>query len=344
MNQYLLDRCGEGDTALGRTAARLAQRQADDQPPLDMGEINFAMRAEGAPYVWPRAWSLEGKPLKRQEIFDRMQRWLSSFYDGGQRRCGIATVEESDGTQVIAAVALDALADLSPMPTQVRPGEWVNIEARLLVPATDAKVIVLAPGSDPYGITSSLSDGVVHARFNADRAGEWLVQVLADVNHGPRPVLEALVHAGESPPTEYHASRAPGESALFGAFDDRDAIFRMLNAAREQHGLSRLHRDKRLDAVAQAHARAMRNARRIGHDVGLGDPRSRVQRAQINVALAGENVAHAASLERAHRALWASPSHRGNILQQRFEAVGVGVAHDVEGGVWVCQVFAGFQG
>jgi uncharacterized protein YkwD len=56
----------------------------------------------------------------------------------------------------------------------------------------------------------------------------------------------------------------------------------------------------------------------------------------------GENVAHALTLERAHRVLWASPSHRGNLLDRRFRDLGVGVARDSDGSVWVCQLFGGF--
>ena len=42
----------------------------------------------------------------------------------------------------------------------------------------------------------------------------------------------------------------------------------------------------------------------------------------------------------AHRALWASPSHRDNMLQPRFDRVGVGVCTDPDGSVWVTEAFA----
>jgi uncharacterized protein YkwD len=56
----------------------------------------------------------------------------------------------------------------------------------------------------------------------------------------------------------------------------------------------------------------------------------------------GENVAHNLDVTHAHRAQWASPSHRENLLQPRFDRIGIGVALDPDGSIWVCEVFADF--
>jgi uncharacterized protein YkwD len=45
----------------------------------------------------------------------------------------------------------------------------------------------------------------------------------------------------------------------------------------------------------------------------------------------------------AQRALWASPSHRENLLFPSFDLVGIGVAPDPDGTLWVCQVFGTSQ-
>lgn len=319
----------------------MARRQIRGLPQYDMAQVAFALRTEGAPYVWPRAWSLQGTNLDRGDVAARMQRWLASFGDGGQRRCGAATVTDGN-REVVAALAVDALADLGAVPTRARSGQWIGVEARMLVPSSEAKVIVLAPEGSPHAITSSLSDGILRARFSADRPGPWVVQVLATVAGGPRPVLETLLHVDEAPPETFHSRPAPGEDAPDGTEDDASAIHEMVDAARQTERLSKLRRDERLDRVAQAHAETMLKARRIGHDVGFGDPRARVEAAGLNLSAAGENVVHAANVRRAHRALWASPSHRGNILQKRFDSVGIGIANDSDGTVWVCEVFADF--
>ena len=123
--------CRAGDAALARVAERFARRQAEGSAPLDVSEISFALRAEGSPYVWPRAWTLEGGDLENDAAVERMHGWLGSFDDGGERRCGVALASTRD-RHVLAAVAVDALADLAPLPVQVRTGTWVDVNASQL--------------------------------------------------------------------------------------------------------------------------------------------------------------------------------------------------------------------
>lgn len=333
--------CRQGDAALSRVAERFARRQSEGSAPLDVSEISFALRAEGSPYVWPRAWTLEGGDLDATAAAPRMRAWLQGFGDGGERRCGIALVSGGE-RGVLAAVAVDALADLSPLPVRLRAGAWVDVDAQLLVPASDAKVIVLGPSGAPYAVPTTFDGRSARARFRADRPGAFLVQLLASVAGGPRPVLEASVYADVEPPTSFFGDRAPGEPAapLPAGADLGAALLSMVNQARATEQSPPLTREPALDAIAQAHAEAMRRLKRIAHDAGDGDPRSRVEAAELDILAAGENVAHALDAARAHRALWASPSHRENLLEPRFDRIGIGIAVDADGSIWVCEVFA----
>lgn len=335
--------CRAGDAALSRVAERFARRQSEGSAPLDVSEISFALRAEGSPYVWPRAWTLEGGDLKSPAAVERMHAWLSGFNDGGERRCGIALTETSERS-VLAAVAVDALADLDPLPVRTRAGSWVELSAQLLVPASEAKFVLLGPSGAPRSIPTSFDGQRARARFSADRPGAFLVQLLANVAGGPRPVLEATVYADVRPPSSYFGDAAPGEPLvpLSPSADQADALLHMVNQARANEHSPALRRDARLDAIALRHAEAMHKLRRIAHDAGDGDPRARVEAANIDVLAAGENVAHALDVTRAHRALWASPSHRENLLQPRFDGVGIGIVPDADGSIWVCEVFADF--
>jgi uncharacterized protein YkwD len=112
-----------------------------------------------------------------------------------------------------------------------------------------------------------------------------------------------------------------------------------IDAARRHVGVSSLRRDTALDQLAQDHARAMAARGQTAHDVGDGPPAERLARAGGVARRLGENVARAPSLERAHRVLWDSPSHRGNIVDPSFDALGVGVVR-AAGDVWVCELFA----
>ena len=335
------EQCRLGDAALSRVAERFARRQSTGSAPLDVSEISFALRAEGSPYVWPRAWTLEGGDLSSPAAVERMRGWLDSWGDGGERRCGLALTTTHERS-VLAAVAVDVLADLEPIPVRLRVGTWVDVNATLLVPTSDAKVIVLGPSGAPYTVPTSFDGRQARARFHADRPGAFLIQVLASVAGGPRPVLAATVYADVRPPTSFFGDAAPGEppGPLGSGVDKTEALFAMVNEARATEQSPALIRDGVLDGIAERHAEAMRKLKRIAHDAGDGDPQSRVQASDLSVLAAGENVAHALDVTRAHRALWASPSHRENLLQPRFDRIGIGVATDPDGSIWVCEVFA----
>jgi cysteine-rich secretory family protein len=329
--------CGESDAALIAVASRLVENRSGAE--LDAEAISYALRAAGAPYVWPRAWLFDGREGEVETAKLRMQRWLSGFSDGGVRRCGVTVRHENNSRMSVAAVAVDVLADLEALPTRARIGQWLEVRATLRVPASEAKLVVLGPRGAPRPVPTSFDAGRVRARFNADLPGAWVVQLLGSVDGGPRPLLEALLFAGSEPPATAATSKVPGEDAPDTAGDPRAALYAMVNAARASEHRAPLERDARLESLAQEHAEAMLRARKTAHDTGDGDLNRRLERAGLELS-AGENVAHAGSATLAQRALWASPSHRENLLFRGFDAVGIGLASDADGTLWVCQVFA----
>ena len=337
----LASACGASDGALSEVAARTAQRQADGGALLHADELAFHLRASGDPHVWPRAWSIAGAGLDDEDVGRRVKAWIAPWHTLGARRCGVARVTGADGNGVVAVVAIDALADLSPLPTTARVGQWLTLTGTMLVPASGAKVVLLGPRGAPRTVPASLSGDRIHSSFSVDQPGGWIVQVLATVSTGPRPVLEAMVWAGAQPPSAFVPAAAPGEGAALGAKDDDDAMLRMINAARASESLASLTRDPALDKLARLHSEQMLKARLVGHDVGTGDPSARLRAAGVSARVAGENVATAGSLANAHRALWASPSHRGNMLLDQFTRVGVAVVRAPDGMVWVTEMFAG---
>ena len=164
---------------------------------------------------------------------------------------------------------------------------------------------------------------------------------MADVAGGTRPVLEAIVFSGVEPTLANAVVTAPGEGAVDPGLADPENLRRMVNAARASEGLPPLAPDASLDQVAGDHARQMARAGRLAHDVGDGDPLDRLRAAGIDTRDAGENAAYGASLALAHRATWASPSHRANLLGARFAKIGLGVARDADGGYWIVETFTG---
>jgi uncharacterized protein YkwD len=318
-------------------AERLAAREAAGKDPLDTSEITFALRSAGAPYVWPRAWTLRGEhdaALERTKLGE----WLETLGDDGDKRCAIASSVSKDGQRAFAAVLVNVLCDLEPLPTRVLVGTWLDLRAVLRLPATGAEVVVLGPRGRPHSVLASLSDGNVRARFRADREGTWLVQVLATTPSGPRLVAEALVAAGAAPPETFDAGMAPGEDDVRAHDRPEDALLAMINGARASEGLGKLRRDERLDRLALEHAQAMRSGKTLSHEANGKSLTERL--AGMALRSAGENVAHATDVVRAHRSLWKSPSHRENLLHEVFELVGIGIARDDDGTAWICEIFA----
>lgn len=332
--------CGASDSLLADVAAHNAREPMDGQKG-GSDRLNFLLRAAGEPHVWARSWQIVGPEL---DLHDVATRYSNAFSENsapmGVRRCGVGRAKQGE-SESIYVVTVDALADLGPLPTTARVGQWITLEATMLVPATDAHVVLLGPKGPPKKVVATLSGSRLRSTFSVDRAGAWDVQVLATVQTGPRPVLDAVIYAGATPPSHYAATSAPGEQAGQGAIDELDAMVRMINAARASEGLAALSRDPALEALAKKHTDAMVKAKMIGHDVGDGDPAARANAAGYKSHVIGENVASAGSLEAAHRALWASPSHRGNLLLDRFTKVGVSVVHAADGTVWVTELFAG---
>lgn len=333
--------CGSGDIALAEVAAREVKSFEEAGSALAADDLTFSLRAAGDPHVWPRAWSLRGQDLDEEDIARRMMVWSAGWRALGERRCAVSRGTLSDGASVVTAVAIDALADMEPVPTTARVGQWISLRGSMLIPASAVRVVLLGPRGAPKTVLASLSGKEIRASFSVDEPGAWLVQVLATVSVGPRPVLEAMVFAGTTPPDRYVALPAPGEEAAGGAKDEAEGLYRMVNAARASEGISQLARDAALDKLAAAQVEAMVKAGMVAHDVGGGDLRERIDAAGLTSKIAGENLASAKSLENAHRALWVSPSHRGNLLLDQFKRVGVATARSKDGAVWVAEIFAG---
>lgn len=340
-DRAVLEGCGLADAGLMRVATELAEYQARHGRLMNVDEVTFELRQAGVPYVWPRAWAIEGT-FDAADVAEGLQALVHAGTHA-HLRCGLGRTETTTGTPVLVVLAADALAELSPLPRRASPGQWVRIEANLLRPAAKVDVIALGPTGRPRTLLSELRDGHVRATLALSAPGPWTIQVLPTFAEGPRPALEAVIHVGQSPPTEFRAQAVPGEDASGSSAEPAERLLAMLNAARASEGLAPLPRHAQLDVAAAIQAKAMWEAGLVAHDVGLGDPIDRLEALGLSPRVAGENVAHARSLRQAHRALWASPAHRANLLLDRFTDIGIGVVESEDGSVWVCQVFAEFS-
>lgn len=117
--------------------------------------------------------------------------------------------------------------------------------------------------------------------------------------------------------------------------------WRLLNADRAAQGRAPLPLDPALSAIARAKSEDMRDRRYFSHvSPTYGTVRDMLAHFGYPAASAGENIAHHATVERAQIAFLSSAGHRRNVLSSSWQKVGIGVAFDRDGFVYVTQLYA----
>jgi len=329
--------CGEADQALARVAARVLELDRAGVK-LDDASLKLALRAEGAPYLWPRRWQTE---LPNPRAAESVQAWQARHSKAGRARCGVALSEGGSGPARVSVVAVDSKVDLERFPVRARVGQWLTFAARVKE-AGEPALFLQGPRGRPRQALVALNGENLKARFALSEPGLWTVQLIAKGPEGPLPLAEALIFADVEPSQDLHWPRAPGEAEDNEALPDSQRLLSMLNSARASEKLLPLEQRVDLSAIAQAHAEAMRDAETLAHDLGQGGAGARILAAgnSEQFSLIGENVASALSTARAHRLLWSSPAHRFTLLRPDFDSVGIGIARGADGRLWVCQLFA----
>jgi uncharacterized protein YkwD len=116
------------------------------------------------------------------------------------------------------------------------------------------------------------------------------------------------------------------------ALTPRQQVVQLLNNARTSRNIGQVYLGpKFMQRRAQTHSQEMADAGYIFH--------SNLTRTVegLTWTFAGENVGAGASILSVHRAFMASPEHRANYLQTRFDRVAVGVVR-ANGSVWITVV------
>jgi uncharacterized protein YkwD len=117
-------------------------------------------------------------------------------------------------------------------------------------------------------------------------------------------------------------------------------MFELVNKEREKAGLNKLSWDTEVVSVARAHATDMWERKYFGHVSSEGkDAGDRLTEAEVNYDYAGENLALAPTVSTAHVGLMNSEGHRENILEPKFNKVGIGVIDNEVYGKMFVQVF-----
>ena len=151
----------------------------------------------------------------------------------------------------------------------------------------------------------------------------------------PAPTTTAAPAPPAAPATTAPPPVAPAAATVNAAPAAASDLFARTNGVRAAHGVAALGRDASLDSAAAGWARELATSGALRHSTLpqqlIGKPWSTL----------GENVGYGASSTIIHDALVNSAGHLGNIVGPSFTRVGVGAATDVNGRLWVVELFAG---
>jgi len=121
----------------------------------------------------------------------------------------------------------------------------------------------------------------------------------------------------------------PSGSELAAA---EQALFRMINRDRTEAGLSALEWNEWLAQAARQHAEEMASHDQLSHQFP-GEPglRDRIAATALRFNASAENVASGPTASGINDEWMRSPGHRANILDPKYNAIGVAVARGIAG-------------
>lgn len=146
-------------------------------------------------------------------------------------------------------------------------------------------------------------------------------------------------------PTPSPTPAPTSDSALLSApiTAEEQQMLGLINKERTAVGASPLATDMRLVKVARMKSLDMIKNNYFGHQSPTyGSPFDLLKSQGITYRYAGENLAGAATVDRAHTILMNSSGHRANILDTRFSKVGIGIIKGGPYGLMISQEFIGY--
>lgn len=136
----------------------------------------------------------------------------------------------------------------------------------------------------------------------------------------------ALPAAADTAPNSSWQQISPYDAPSYDSRAERELLDKA-NSDRARAGLPPLKMDAGLVRAARAHAAEMAAQKHISHQFsGEPSPNDRIAAlSSLHLERTGENVAVGPNVDDAHEALMASPPHRDNLLNPKFNVAGFGV-------------------
>ncbi len=133
-----------------------------------------------------------------------------------------------------------------------------------------------------------------------------------------------------------------GNSEKDGLSSEEAQMISLINQERAKAGLNELIIDNSLVKLAKEKSMDMVSHNYFGHNSKqLGTIYDQLHREQIGYERAAENLAGTVNVRKAQDYLFASPTHRWNILNPKFKKIGVGIVRGGPFGAMITQLFLG---
>lgn len=127
-----------------------------------------------------------------------------------------------------------------------------------------------------------------------------------------------------------------------GVTSEMQRMLNLINGERSKAGVAALKFDSQVNNVALAKAKDMVSKNYFSHtSPTYGSPFDMLRQFGVSFRTAGENLAGNASVEAAHTALMNSSGHRANILNSKFNYIGIGIQPSSRYGKIFVQMFIG---
>ena len=267
-------------------------------------------------------------------------RWAEGKIAERPSHVGVGVVRK-DGQTAAVVVLLRRHVLLRPISNYFKTQGDVLVEGQTLLGARKPVIFL----TNPNGFVEEFKPfataiGGFSETIRLNMLGTWLVQVMVDTDLGRTAANQFPIYVGYK--RQKKSFRASVETQGKKPDEIRTQVLSFINLARNASGRAGVKLIPALNEAAQAHARWMSESSLVSHvDADGNTPVERLKHFGIAADRYGENLGRNPSLSVLLDDTLESPSHRKVLMDERFNAVGLGLVYKTDTKEWFAvQLFA----
>ena len=255
-------------------------------------------------------------------------------------RVGLGRVPRMYGGELVVVVATRECVHLdAPVPQEASRDAFVRLSGELIAPLRHPLLVITTPSGKVYRRTFSTEREFDH-RFVFREQGVFQVELVgSDPVRGPKVAANFPIYVESSPENPWSGWRLKKPSSA-PTQEVEKTLLEWINRDRQAAGFDPLVSNEAVATVARAHSVEMVTDKYFAHvSLRHGTPTDRLRRAGIDFARSAENISKHNSVEATHEGLMGSPGHRGAILMEDANQIGIGAAYDARGWLMITEDF-----